>query len=172
MKKGRAVGCALSSFIRSARLVEGIDASEQAVDHRLPEDGDLGRAPHILVCYGAAGGYRPVANGDYASRGSKDAGRPIQIAEDDLGDPVVYRRHVLDGGALPRYCLGIVEGECRLTAESRPDASRRLAARKDDEKVAPHARHLFGDLPACTRTDGHHCDNRAHPYDDAEHGKG
>ena len=151
-------------------LAEGIDASEQVVDHGLSEDSHLRCAPHILVCYGTAGSYRPVANGNYTSRGSPNGGRPIQVAEDDLGNPVVCGRHVPDGGALPRYRLSIVEGECYLTADSRLDASRCLAARKDDEKVAPHARHLFGDLTTCACAHGHHCDDRAHPYDDAEHG--
>ena len=66
------------------RLADGIGVPEQAVPDRVPEDGDLRRAVHVLGLEHPAARDAPLARLDVVGGDALDDRRPVEVAEDRL----------------------------------------------------------------------------------------
>src|SRR2546422_9351472 len=65
-------------------LADGIRVAEEVQRRRLPEQRDLGRAVHVLLEHRPADLDGPVARLEVIRRHALDAGRPVEVAVDDL----------------------------------------------------------------------------------------
>jgi hypothetical protein len=152
-------------------LADGVGASEQVIDHRLSEQGDLGSAIHVLVGEGLAGGDGEVADLEVIRRDALDGGGPVVVAEDDLRTAANGGRGGLHGGALGGNGAGVVFSQGDGHAAAQPDARTGDGSREHDEQVTADGLDLLLDAGGGAGADGHHGDNRGHADDDAEHGK-